>query len=132
MPERVLVIGKNGQLGQSLRKIAAEYEPLELEFVGRCQLDLSCSDSVRQFFAAARPYTAIINAAAYTAVDKAESESALADQVNHLAVKQSVEVAREQATLLLHISTGYVFDGTNHRPWLETDPVAPVNEYGRS
>jgi len=132
MPKRVLVIGKTGQLGQSLRKIAAEYGHLELEFVGRDQLDLSCGDSVRQFFAAAQPYTAIINAAAYTAVDKAELESALADRVNHLAVRQLAEIAREQAAFLLHISTDYVFDGTNHRPWLETDTVAPVNEYGRS
>ncbi|MFX1712298.1 dTDP-4-dehydrorhamnose reductase [Stutzerimonas stutzeri] len=132
MPERVLVIGKSGQLGQSLQKVAAEYGHLELEFVGRDQLDLSCADSVRQYFVAAQPYGAIINAAAYTAVDKAESEPELADQVNHLAVRQLAEIAREQAALLLHISTDYVFDGTSHRPWLETDPVAPVNEYGRS
>ena len=132
MPERVLVIGKNGQLGQSLQKISAEYGHLELEFVGRDQLDLSCADTVRQFFAAAQPYAAIINAAAYTAVDKAESEPVLADRVNHLAVRQLAEIAREQAALLLHISTDYVFDGTSHRPWLETDPAAPVNEYGRS
>ncbi|WP_312478910.1 dTDP-4-dehydrorhamnose reductase [Stutzerimonas nitrititolerans] len=132
MPERVLVIGKNGQLGQSLQKIAAEHGHLELEFVGRDQLDLSCADTVRQFFAAAQPYAAIINAAAYTAVDKAESEPVLADRVNHLAVRQLAEIAREQAALLLHISTDYVFDGTSHRPWLETDPVVPVNEYGRS
>jgi len=132
MPERVLVIGKNGQLGQSLQKIAPGYGHLELEFVGRDQLDLSCADAVRRFFTAAEPYAAIINAAAYTAVDKAESEPALADRVNHLAVRQLAEIASEQGAFLLHVSTDYVFDGISHRPWLETDPVAPVNEYGRS
>lgn len=132
MPERVLVIGKNGQLGQSLHKIAAEYGNLELEFVGRDHLDLSCADTVRQFFAAEQPYAAIISAAAYTSVDKAESEPATADRVNHLAVRQLAEIAREQDAFLLHVSTDYVFNGISHRPWLETDPVAPVNEYGHS
>jgi len=132
MFERVLVIGKNGQLGQSLQKIAAEYEHLELEFVGRDQLDLSCANAVRQFFRAVQPYSVIINAAAYTAVDKAESEPALADRINHLAVRQLAEIASEQDAFLLHVSTDYVFDGRSYRPWLETDPVAPVNEYGRS
>lgn len=132
MPERVLVIGKNGQLGLSLQKVAAEYGNLELEFVGREKMDLACANTVSQFFSRAQPYAAIINAAAYTAVDKAESEPELADRVNHLAVRQLAEIASEQGAFLLHVSTDYVFDGISHRPWLETDPVTPINEYGRS
>lgn len=132
MPERVLVIGKNGQLGQSLKKVATDYAHLDLEFVGRDELDLACADTIRQFFAGAQPYNAIINAAAYTAVDKAETEPELADRVNHKAVRQLADLAREQGAFLLHVSTDYVFDGKNHRPWVETDPVGPVNEYGRS
>ena len=132
MPERVLVIGKNGQLGQSLQKIAADYAHLEFDFVGRDQLDLACAESVREFFEGSQPYTAFINAAAYTAVDKAESEPELADQVNHLPLQQLADLAREQDAFLLHVSTDYVFDGKSHRPWVETDAVEPVNEYGRS
>lgn len=132
MARRVLVIGKSGQLGQSLQKIAGQYPQFDFEFVGQEQLDLACSKSIRSFFAAAQPYAGIINAAAYTAVDKAESEPKLADVVNHLAVAQLSEIAREQGAFLLHVSTDYVFAGTSCRPWLETDPVAPVNEYGRT
>lgn len=132
MPERVLVIGKNGQLGQSLKKVAAGYTHLALEFVGRDELDLASPDAVRRFFAGAPHYTAIINAAAYTAVDKAETEPELADRVNHQAVRELADLAREQGAFLLHVSTDYVFDGKSHRPWIETDRVGPVNEYGRS
>lgn len=132
MAERVLVTGKNGQLGQSLLKIASEYPQFTFEFVGREQLDLSCANSVQRFFADSQLYAGIINAAAYTAVDKAESEAALADQVNHRAVAQLAGVAREQGAFLLHVSTDYVFDGKSCQPWLENDSVAPVNEYGCS
>lgn len=132
MTRRVLVTGKNGQLGQSLQKIAGQYPQFSFEFVGREQLDLASAESVQSFFSGSQPYAGIINAAAYTAVDKAESEPEQADRVNHLAVAQLSEIARAQGAFLLHVSTDYVFDGKGCRPWLESDPVAPVNEYGRS
>lgn len=133
MAERVLVIGENGQLGQSLRKVAADYPAFELEFVGHPQIDLADSQSLAAFMGAnPQGWTAIINAAAYTAVDKAETEQTQADCVNHLAVRQLAGYARQQNIFLLHVSTDYVFDGCAYRPWREDDPVAPLNQYGVS
>lgn len=132
MPKRILVTGKNGQLGQSLQKIAAVYPQFDFVFVGREELDFSSSASIEKFFASAGNFTAIINAAAYTAVDKAESEPELANQVNHLAVAQLASIAKQQNALLLHVSTDYVFDGQSYRPYLETDATAPQNQYGSS
>lgn len=134
MINRVLVIGSSGQLGQSLRKVAGEFRQLELEFVERSQLDLSVPGDVTRFFST-RPVDDcfyIINAAAYTAVDKAETEPELVNQVNHLAVQELAEIAYKKNIFLLHVSTDYVFDGKSYRPWQEIDPVAPLNVYGRS
>lgn len=133
MTKRVLVIGKTGQLGQSLQKVASEYPQFQLEFVGRDQLDLADKQSVRGFFGGlAQPYAGIINAAAYTAVDQAESEPELAERINHLAVAQLAQLACEQGSFLLHVSTDYVFDGQAYRPYVETDMTAPLNIYGAS
>ncbi len=88
-PKSILVTGKNGQLGQSLQKLVIQNSALKIQhsftFVGREQLDLAASKSVESFFVNDE-YDVIINCAAYTAVDKAESEPDLADQINHLAV----------------------------------------------
>lgn len=130
MPKRILVTGKNGQLGQSLQKVAAEFTHYDFVFVGRDELDLSSSASIEKYFAAAKPFVAIINTAAYTAVDQAESEVELANQVNHLAVAQLGDIAKVQNAMLLHVSTDYVFDGKSYRPYVETDAAAPQNQYG--
>lgn len=132
MPKRILVTGKNGQLGQSLQKISTEFPQFKFVFVGRDELDLSSEKSVEQFLSAAGSFTAIINAAAYTAVDKAESEPELASQVNNLAVAQLAGFAKKQNAALLHVSTDYVFDGKSYRPYDETDTTAPQNQYGSS
>ncbi|NCO14573.1 MAG: dTDP-4-dehydrorhamnose reductase [Shewanella sp. CG18_big_fil_WC_8_21_14_2_50_42_11] len=129
MNKRVLVTGKNGQFGQSLQKIAGDYPKFDFRFVGREELDLVSSASIVAFFAD-KKFDAIINCAAYTAVDKAESEPELADQINHIAVKQLAHIAKEMDAILIHISTDYVFDGTNHKPYVETDPTNPRNMYG--
>lgn len=131
MKARVLVTGKNGQLGQSLQGLADQSE-LELVFVDRQQLDLANNQSIKSYFAAQPPFAAIINAAAYTAVDQAESEPDLAEQVNSQAVAALAAVARRQDSFLLQVSTDYVFDGRTYRPWQETDPTSPLNVYGRS
>ena len=128
MPKRILVTGKNGQLGQSLQKVAAEFTHYDFVFVGRDELDLSSSASIEKYFAAAKPFVAIINTAAYTAVDQAESEVELANQVNHLAVAQLGDIAKVQNAMLLHVSTDYVFDGKSYRPYVETDATAPQNQ----
>ena len=74
----------------------------------------------------------IINCAAYTAVDKAEEEPELADAINHLAVANFVQIAKDKNIKLIHISTDYVFDGTNHKPYVETDTPNPQSVYGQS
>lgn len=126
---KVLVTGKSGQLGQSLAKTAPTYPQYQMVFVGRDELDLSNPKSISDYFDG-KEFDAIINCAAYTAVDKAESEPELANQLNHLAVAQLAKVAKAQDAMFIHISTDYVFDGENHKPYLETDATAPQGVYG--
>ena len=132
MSRRILVTGKNGQLGQSLQKIAAGFPEYDFVFVGRDELDLASTQSINEFFAGQNRFAAIINTAAYTTVDKAEVEPDLANQINHLAVAQLADIAHQQDAFLLHVSTDYVFDGKGYRPYIESDPVAPQNQYGLS
>jgi len=127
----ILVTGANGQLGQSLHKISSSYPEYQFTFVQRNALDLSQTQSIAAYFQSHR-FDYIINCAAYTAVDKAEEESALAEQINYLAVKQLAEIAKAQQAALIHISTDYVFDGTQYRPYVENDVVSPQSVYGAS
>lgn len=131
MPDvkRVLVTGSNGQLGQSFQRIALNSPQYEWLFVNRLDLDLSQSNSIDAYFKANK-FDVIINCAAYTAVDKAESEPGLADRINHFAVKELAELAKQQQVKLVHISTDYVFNGQQCRPYVETDPVDPQGVYG--
>ena len=136
---RILVTGKNGQLGQSISKLIniedkAKYNPNSNEFifVGRDELNLSNKSSIDNYLNNNDKFDIIINCAAYTAVDKAEEEQYLANQVNHLAVKQLTEVAKTQQAKLIHISTDYVFDGESDQPYIETDETNPINAYGRT
>jgi dTDP-4-dehydrorhamnose reductase len=129
--QRILVTGSSGQLGQSLQAIAKNYPDLMFTFATRTDLDLSSEQSIDAYFQL-QHFDLIINCAAYTAVDKAESEPTLADQINHLAVKQLAEIAKQQNTKLIHISTDYVFNGQQYRPYIETDEVAPQSIYGHS
>ncbi len=129
MTKRILVTGKNGQLGKSLDKISKDYPLYDFIFVGRDELDYSRTDSFTGYFECLE-FDYIINCAAYTAVDKAESEVELAEHVNHFAVKKLAEIAREHNAILIHISTDYVFNGQNCKPYIETDAVDPQNVYG--
>lgn len=131
MRKRVLVTGKTGQLGLSIAKLARYYPQYEFTFVGRDVLDLSQSNNITEYFQS-KKYDVIINCAAYTEVDKAESEPELANQINHLAVRQLAKIAKEQGVVLIHISTDYVFNGQNHKPYVETDCVDPINVYGKT
>jgi dTDP-4-dehydrorhamnose reductase len=134
---RILVTGKNGQLGQSIYKIVntandGNLPPNEFIFVGREELDLSSESSISHYFDRSNKFDVIINCAAYTAVDKAEEEQDLANQVNHLGVKQLAQIAKTQQAKLIHISTDYVFDGESDKPYIETDETNPINVYGRT
>jgi dTDP-4-dehydrorhamnose reductase len=136
---RILVTGKNGQLGKSIHKIVnSEVETNNnlnshnFVFVGREELDLSSESNISHYFDSSDKFDVIINCAAYTAVDKAEEELELANQVNHLAVKQLAEVAKTQQAKLIHISTDYVFDGKSDKPYIEADETNPINVYGKT
>lgn len=129
MLKHLLVTGKTGQVGQSLQNIAPDYPQYQFTFVGRDQLNLADASSIKAFFQQKR-FDVIINCAAYTAVDKAESETELAEQVNHTAVAQLAQIAKQQDTVLIHISTDYVFDGKHYYPYMEEDAANPQNVYG--
>jgi len=135
---RILVTGKNGQLGRSIQKtvntdtkIGKNQNPNDFTFVAREELDLSSESSISQYFKNNK-FDIIINCAAYTQVDKAEQEDELANQINHLAVKQLASIASNQRARLIHISTDYVFDGESDKPYIETDTPNPINVYGRT
>ena len=127
----ILVTGSTGQLGQSLKAIIDNYPQFHFVFANRSQLDLNQSDSITRYFEQ-HQFDVIINCAAHTAVDKAESEPELANQINHLAVKQLAECAKQHNAKLIHISTDYVFDGKSYRPYSEDDTVAPQGVYGQT
>jgi dTDP-4-dehydrorhamnose reductase len=129
---KILVTGKNGQLGKSIHKIVTNNEQTdEFVFVGREELDLSDGNNIAHYFEG-NAFDIIINCAAYTAVDRAEEEQDLANQVNHLAVKQLAQIAKNQQAKLIHISTDYVFDGEGGKPYTETDDTNPINVYGKT
>jgi len=124
---KILLLGKNGQVGRELCRALA---PLgELVALGRDAADLRDREGLREAVSACRP-DAIVNAAAYTAVDMAETDTAAASQVNALAVSTLARHARATNALLVHYSTDYVFDGTAPRPYKESDKPNPRNVYG--
>ena len=128
---KILVTGANGQVGRELRKLSAEYPQLDFLFLSREDLAIHHFELVRNFFRSFQP-DLCINCAAYTAVDRAESEKDLAYIVNAEAVGVLAAVCREQGTRFLHISTDYVFRGDGSRPYTEEDQTDPQNVYGAS
>jgi len=129
---KILVIGKNGQLGRSIQKLILNFDRHEFTLVGREELDLSSSESISKYFDTHSYFDVIINCAAYIAVDRAEKEADLADKINHLAVKKLAEFANSKNAKLIHISTDYVFDGQNESLYLESDNPNPINVYGKT
>jgi len=130
---KILITGKNGQLGKSIHKIVNtnNFSSDEFIFVGREELDLSNKNNINSYFEINK-FDVIVNCAAYTAVDKAEDEKDLANQINHLALKQLAIIVNKHQAKLIHISTDYVFDGESNKPYLETDAPNPVNFYGKT
>jgi len=128
-PPVVLLLGGTGQLGFELKRSLA---PLaRIEAPTRKELDLSELQAVRDYLRSLKPVT-VVNAAAYTAVDLAESEPKAADVLNRQLPQILAEEVEQQHSLLIHYSTDYVFDGRNPEPYTEAHPVSPINEYGRS
>lgn len=127
---RVLVLGRAGQLAQALAA-AAPPPGWSLEFAGRERLDLARPETVASLIRSAGP-AVVINAAAYTAVDRAEAERDAAFAVNAEGAGAAAEAARAAGALLLHVSTDFVFDGRKGAPYLEDDATAPLQVYGAS
>ena len=128
---KILVTGSNGQLGNELRKLAPVYPDADFIFTDLAELDITSEPDIESLVNQERP-AVIINCAAYTAVDKAETEANLAFLINATAVGNLARVAATYNVLLVHISTDYVFDGHNHVPYKEDDPTNPVSLYARS
>ncbi len=125
----ILLTGKNGQVGWELQRALL---PLgRIHACGHAELDLVDAEAVRRKLEAVRP-DVIVNAAAYTAVDKAENEAALAHAINAAAPTLLADEAARRGALLIHFSTDYVFDGRKAAPYVESDPVNPLGAYGRS
>lgn len=122
----LLVFGRSGQLGTALSKIAQD-----AKFLGRDQAELSDPAACAAAIHTARP-SAVINAAAFTAVDRAEEEEALAHVINGAAPGAMARACADLDIPFLHVSTDYVFDGSGERSWRPQDAVAPLNAYGRS
>ena len=127
----ILVTGANGQVGKELRDLARIRNDYTFTFLGRDDLPIENFVLVRNFFDITRP-TAVINCAAYTAVDKAETEKEMAFQINGEAVGVLAAVCKEHNARFIQISTDYVFDGNANAPYRESDPTSPVNIYGAS
>lgn len=126
---RILLLGRDGQVGWELRGCLARLG--ELHAFGSRELDLERLAELRDALRRLRP-TLVVNAAAYTAVDRAESEPDRAHAVNAEAPGLLAEEARRLGAALVHYSTDYVFDGAKEAPYVEDDPPRPLNEYGRS
>jgi dTDP-4-dehydrorhamnose reductase len=127
--KRILIIGATGQVGQELPSILS---PLgDVIAVGRDRADLAQPEMVQQLVESVKP-TVIVNAAAYTAVDQAESEPELANLVNGTTPGMLAKTAAQLGAGLIHISTDYVFDGSQSTAYLETDRTCPLGAYGKS
>ena len=124
----ILVFGSSGQLAQSLRDTKLDKEPF---FVDHRTCDLADSGQVDAILDEKKPEL-IINAAAYTAVDKAEAEPELAHLINEVSVRRMAVFAHANNARLIHISTDFVFDGTKQSPYLPEDVTSPLGEYGAS
>ena len=127
----ILVTGANGQLGSEIRDLATNFIELNLVFKDLPDLDI-CNFLELEKFVIKNKVEAIINCAAYTAVDKAEEDSVIAQKVNAEGVLNLVNVLKKVNGKLIHISTDYVFDGESFLPYKESDPVSPVGVYGNT
>jgi dTDP-4-dehydrorhamnose reductase len=127
----VLVTGANGQLGQSLRFIAPNYPEIEFVFCDVAELDITNTENCQAIFEQYKP-DFCINTAAYTAVDKAESEPEKAHLINVEGAKNLAIACKKHNAILLHISTDFVFDGTKKTPYTEEDIPNPTGVYGQT
>ena len=126
----VLVTGSDGQLGSEIKALSVDF-PNNYLFTDKNELDITDEEAIKSFVDL-NDIDIIINCAAYTAVDQAEDDQINADKINHLAVKYLAQIAKGKNIKLIHVSTDYVFDGTNCKPYVESDPVNPQSVYGQT
>ncbi len=127
---KILVTGSNGQLGSEIQELSNNYD-YTFYFTDRKTLDISNEQDIK-LFVESNNINTIINCAAYTAVDKAESDEKNADKINHLAVKYLAQIAKDKNIKLIHVSTDYVFNGEAHKPYIESDTTNPNGVYGKT
>lgn len=128
--QKILVTGANGQLGSEIRAAAAACaSSFGLVFTDVAELDITNPEGVEAFFEEVKPRF-VVNCAAYTAVDKAETEMELAEAINHLAVENLAKASAAAGACFIHISTDYVFDGQKNTPYREDDATNPQSAYG--
>lgn len=127
---KVLITGSNGQLGSEIKELSDKYN---YKFFFTCKEKLNIEDKNKiEFFIDKNKIDAIINCAAYTAVDNAENNENEAYKINTLAVRNLARISKERNLKLIHISTDYVFDGKNYKPYTETDITNPKSIYGKT
>ena len=126
----ILVTGSNGQVGSEIKELSKDY-PYNFFFTTRDNIDITSKDDIRNF-CQINSINVIINCAAYTAVDKAESDIENADLVNRKAVKKLALISKELNIKLIHVSTDYVFDGKNFKPYCEEYKTNPQGVYGKT
>lgn len=128
---KILVTGAGGQLGSELKELSASYPDISFDFTDVAELDITDRTACEKYMRALHP-DFVINCAAYTAVDKAESDKDKARLLNVDSVDNLVAASKQAEAYFMHISTDYVFDGQSYRPYRETDAVCPRSEYGRT
>lgn len=128
---RILVTGSKGQLGSEIAKISKDFPSFDFIFVDREEMPLEDEGKIISFLDKSAP-NLIISVGAYTAVDQAESEKELANQINNLALDTISQWCSKNKSKLIHISTDYIFDGTSRTPYKENDAPSPINWYGES
>ena len=127
----ILVTGSNGQLGSEIKDVAASYKSFRFFFMDLPALDI-CNSSELDIFIAKNKIDTVINCAAYTAVDAAEENTVIAEQVNGAGVLNLVHALAKVKGKLIHISTDYVFDGNGFLPYQESDKTNPMGVYGKT
>ena len=128
----ILVTGGNGQLASCIKDVEKEYDDLNIIYTDHLELDICELNQIQTFFKSNPQIDYCINCAAYTAVDKAETESEKAFEINAIGAKNLAQVCNDHDAILIHVSTDFVFDGEKNEPYTETDVANPISVYGAS
>ena len=128
----ILVTGGNGQLASCIKDVEKQYDDLNIIYTDYLELDICDLDQVKSFFESNKQINYCINCAAYTAVDKAETEAEKAFEINATGAKNLAQVCNDHDAILIHVSTDFVFDGEKNEPYTETDAANPISVYGAS